>query len=55
MTATDDMIPQQFYHGTRADLKPGDLIVLGYNSNYGKRIDTPLPKGEGILNSATDH
>jgi len=37
MTATDDMIPQQFYHGTRADLKPGDLIVPGYNSNYGKR------------------
>ncbi|MEG4629875.1 NAD(+)--rifampin ADP-ribosyltransferase [Microcoleus sp. AR_TQ3_B6] len=30
------MIPQQFYHGTRADLKPGDLIVPGYNSNYRK-------------------
>jgi len=25
------------YHGTRADLKPGDLIEPGYNSNYGKR------------------
>ena len=24
-----------FYHGTRADLKPGDLIGLGYASNYG--------------------
>lgn len=22
-------------HGTRADLKPGDLIAAGYNSNYG--------------------
>ncbi len=29
------MSPQQFYHGTRADLKPGDLITAGYNSNYG--------------------
>lgn len=28
---------QGFYHGTRANLKPGDLIEPGYNSNYGKR------------------
>lgn len=26
-----------FYHGTKADLKTGDLIEVGYNSNYGKR------------------
>jgi rifampin ADP-ribosylating transferase len=25
------------YHGTRAELKPGDLIKAGYNSNYGER------------------
>ena len=25
---------RQFYHGTRADLKPGDLIGPGYASNY---------------------
>lgn len=25
---------QSFFHGTKADLKPGDLIVPGYNSNY---------------------
>jgi hypothetical protein len=25
------------YHGTRADLKPGDLIAPGYSSNYGER------------------
>lgn len=24
-----------FYHGTRADLKPGDLILVGYKSNFG--------------------
>ena len=37
MTATDDPSSQRFYHGTRADLKPGDLIEPGYRSNYGKR------------------
>ena len=28
---------QRFYHGTKAGLKPGDLIEPGFNSNYGKR------------------
>lgn len=37
MEAIDDLMAQQFYHGTKADLKPGDLIVPGYHSNYGKR------------------
>ncbi|MGF7171492.1 rifampin ADP-ribosylating transferase [Sphingobium xanthum] len=26
-----------FYHGTRSDLAPGDLIAAGYNSNYGQQ------------------
>lgn len=39
MAATDDPTSQQFYHGTKADLKPGDLIAPGYQSNYGKRKD----------------
>lgn len=34
---TDDRIPQRFFHGTKADLRPGDLIEPGYASNYGKR------------------
>jgi Rifampin ADP-ribosyl transferase len=25
---------QSFFHGTRADLKPEDLIVAGYQSNF---------------------
>jgi rifampin ADP-ribosylating transferase len=25
-----------FYHGTKADLKPGDLLEPGYSSNYGE-------------------
>jgi hypothetical protein len=37
MAVSDDLYSQQFYHGTRANLKPGDLIVPGYSSNYGKR------------------
>ena len=28
------------YHGTRADLKPGDLIEPGHTSNFGKRDRT---------------
>ena len=26
-----------YYHGTKARLAPGDLIVAGYTSNFGKR------------------
>lgn len=26
-----------FYHGTKADLQPGELIVSGNRSNYGKK------------------
>ena len=31
----DEVISGPFYHGTKADLKPGDLITPGYRSNYG--------------------
>ena len=37
MAGIDDLNSKRFYHGTKADLKLGDLIVPGYNSNYGKR------------------
>ncbi|RZL54333.1 MAG: NAD(+)--rifampin ADP-ribosyltransferase [Pedobacter sp.] len=30
---------QTYFHGTKADLKLGELIVVGYNSNFGKRIN----------------
>jgi rifampin ADP-ribosylating transferase len=26
-----------FFHGTKADLKPGDLLEPGYSSNFGER------------------
>ena len=28
---------ERYFHGTRADLKPEDLIAPGYNSNFGSR------------------
>jgi len=33
MTYAVDATPP-FYHGTRADLKPSDLLAPGYSSNY---------------------
>lgn len=37
MTTTDELTSQRFYHGTKADLKTGELIEPGRVSNYGKR------------------
>ena len=34
---TDHDATPTYYHGTKADLKPGDLIAPGYSSNYGQR------------------
>lgn len=28
---------QTYFHGTKADMKVGDLIEVGFNSNYGQR------------------
>lgn len=32
---TNTPIVEKFYHGTKADLKPGDLIEPGFRSNFG--------------------
>lgn len=34
MTAAPTPFSQQFFHGTRANLEVGELILVGYNSNY---------------------
>jgi hypothetical protein len=34
---TKDLNSEKFYHGTKVNLKPGDLIEPGFNSNYGQR------------------
>jgi hypothetical protein len=33
----NDLYAQQFFHGTKANLKEGDLLAAGFNSNYGKQ------------------
>ena len=36
MAATDDLSSQRLYHGTRTDLKPGDLIEPGHPPDVGE-------------------
>jgi rifampin ADP-ribosylating transferase len=33
---THSPFARSFFHGTKATLKPGDIIKPGHNSNYGK-------------------
>ena len=51
MTYAVDAAPP-FYHGTRADLKPGDLIAPGHASNYGKRKQASWVYLTGTLDAA---
>jgi len=37
MYAADVPAGQIFYHGTKADLKPGDLLAPGFGSNFVER------------------
>lgn len=52
MATTDDQSPERFYHGTRADLRPGDLIEPGHISNFGKRKKTAYVYLTGTLDAA---
>lgn len=51
--AGDDRAAQRLYHGTRADLKPGDLIQPGYASNYGQRKTANHVYFSATLDAAT--
>jgi hypothetical protein len=53
MSANDDPRSQRFYHGTKADLKPGNLIAPGYNSNYGKGKKAAYVDLTATLDAAT--
>ena len=53
MTAIDDLSSQRFYHGTKADLNPGDLIEPGYHSNFGKRKKAAYVYLTATLDAAT--
>jgi hypothetical protein len=42
-----------FYHGTKADLKPGDLLEPGNRSNYGERQNANYVYLTATLDAAT--
>ena len=53
MAPIDDLRAQTLYHGTKADLRPGDLIVPGYSSNYGTRRKASYVYLSATLEAAT--
>lgn len=50
---TDSSGTPGYLHGTRADLKPGDLIEAGRSSNYGERRAAAFVYLTGTLDAAT--
>ena len=52
MTDTRPQHSGPFYHGTRADLAPGDLIAAGFGSNYGARKRASWVYMTGTLEAA---
>jgi len=50
---SNDLSSQTLYHGTKANLKPGDLIEPGFNSNYGKRKKAAWVYLSATLDAAT--
>jgi rifampin ADP-ribosylating transferase len=48
-----ELSEQRFYHGTKADLKPGDLITPGYSSNFGTRRQASFVYLTATLDAAT--
>lgn len=52
-TAADSQDIDALYHGTRADLKPGDLLAPGYSSNYGERKKASFVYLAATLDAAT--
>lgn len=53
MSVIDDPSSQTYFHGTKADLKPGDLIVPGRSSNYGARKKAVFVYLTATLDAAT--
>ncbi len=50
---TDSSGTPGYLHGTKADLKPGDLIEAGRSSNYGERKNAAFVYLTGTLDAAT--
>jgi len=53
MAVTSTPGADPFYHGTKADLKPGDLIGPGFASNYGARRKAAYVYFSATLEAAT--
>ena len=53
MQENDDRFSGPFYHGTRVDLKPGDMIAPGYSSNYGQRKNASWVYLTATMDAAT--
>lgn len=53
MHSNETKFRSSFFHGTRADLKVGDLIAVGYNSNFGTRKPMSWVYFTGTLDAAT--
>jgi hypothetical protein len=53
MAVIDYPSSQQFFHGTRAELKPGDRIETGRSCNYGKRKEAAYVYLTASLDAAT--
>ena len=53
VAAAGDASAQRFFHGTRADLKPGDLIGPGRASNFGTRKQASFVYLTATLDAAT--
>jgi hypothetical protein len=50
---SDPLFPgRSFFHGTKANLKNGDLIGPGFTSNYGQRATAAYVYLAGTLNAA---
>ncbi len=53
MEPNKDIYSQMFYHGTKANLNIGDLIEIGFNSNYGKKKKAKYIYLSATLEAAT--
>jgi hypothetical protein len=48
----NNLSSETLYHGTKADLKPGDLIKPGFHSNYGQRKNAKYIYLTATMNAA---
>lgn len=53
MNPSNELMNETFYHGTKADLKVGDLIEIGFQSNYGKQKKANYVYFTATLEAAT--